>query len=148
MPTTPYQSHASTAHARPASIPVAMPVLAALALILVTSPAPAQLTLRSQTIEPGAVMSGGTLTLRAVIAQPDATRPRRLVGNTLSLTGGFLVPVTCVADFNGNGSRDIDDIFIFLNAWFASDPAADMNATTTLDIDDVFIFLNRWFAGC
>ncbi len=54
---------------------------------------------------------------------------------------------TCQADFNGNGSATIDDIFLFLNAWFAGNPAADMNGDG-IDINDIFTYLNLWFSGC
>jgi ELWxxDGT repeat protein len=56
----------------------------------------------------------------------------------------------CFADFNKSAAANIDDIFIFLNAWFASSPFTDVNGdgTSTPNIDDIFIFLNLWFAGC
>jgi hypothetical protein len=53
----------------------------------------------------------------------------------------------CAADFNQDGVPNLDDIFIFLNAWFAQDPRADTN-NDGLNIDDLFIFLNLWFASC
>jgi hypothetical protein len=56
----------------------------------------------------------------------------------------------CPADFNSDGQRTIDDIFIFINAWFASDTRCDVDGVTGLSIDDLFVFLNIWFsaAGC
>jgi hypothetical protein len=63
----------------------------------------------------------------------------------------------CTADFDGSGTANIDDIFIFLNAWFANctgqagPPCNGRNADINnngLNIDDIFIFLNLWFAGC
>jgi hypothetical protein len=71
---------------------------------------------------------------------------------------GTLAPA-CVADFDQNGNRNIDDIFIFLNAWFQGcngtqpgDPcfnrSVDVDNSNTINIDDIFIFINRWFAGC
>jgi hypothetical protein len=51
-------------------------------------------------------------------------------------------------DFNQNGAATIDDIFIYLNAWFASDPGTDVDAQGGVTIDDIFVFLSRWFAGC
>jgi hypothetical protein len=53
----------------------------------------------------------------------------------------------CRADFNADGTRNIDDIFIFLNAWFAMDPRTDVDGNGRT-IDDIFIFINLWFAGC
>lgn len=57
-------------------------------------------------------------------------------------------PPSCVADFNGNGTANVQDLFDFLNAWFNANPAADINNNTLLDVQDIFDFLNLWFAGC
>lgn len=61
----------------------------------------------------------------------------------------------CAADIaspGGGAYRDgfvtIDDLFGFLNLWFAGDPIADFGAPAGVDINDIFIFLNAWFAGC
>jgi hypothetical protein len=62
-------------------------------------------------------------------------------------TGNFTTPC-CKADFNRNGTIEIQDIFDFLNAWFASDPRCDINASGGVEIQDIFDFLNAWFAGC
>ncbi|HMN41976.1 MAG TPA: GC-type dockerin domain-anchored protein [Phycisphaerales bacterium] len=53
----------------------------------------------------------------------------------------------CRADFNRSNSLSVQDIFDFLNAWFAADPAADINGSG-LSIADIFDFLNAWFSGC
>jgi YVTN family beta-propeller protein len=52
----------------------------------------------------------------------------------------------CAADFNGGGLA-VQDIFDFLNAWFAGLPSADFNGGG-LAVQDIFDFLNAWFAGC
>jgi hypothetical protein len=49
-------------------------------------------------------------------------------------------------DVNGDGIANIDDIFIFLNAWFAMHPGTDVDLLNGINIDDIFIFLNIWFA--
>jgi hypothetical protein len=54
----------------------------------------------------------------------------------------------CDADFNRSAQANIDDIFIFLNGWFAGDPRCDYNNDAVVNIDDIFIFLNIWFQGC
>ncbi|MBY0312252.1 MAG: hypothetical protein K2W85_09290 [Phycisphaerales bacterium] len=61
----------------------------------------------------------------------------------------------CPADFNQSGTLDAQDIFEFLNAWFAGCPntppqpcPADFNGINGLDAADIFDFLNAWFAGC
>jgi GH15 family glucan-1,4-alpha-glucosidase len=50
------------------------------------------------------------------------------------------------ADWNSNGVINIDDIFIFLNSWFAAD--GDFSDSNGTNIDDIFIFLNAWFTAC
>lgn len=54
----------------------------------------------------------------------------------------------CAADFNGVGGVTVADIFAFLSAWFAGDPAADFNQVDGLTVADIFDFLRAWFAGC
>jgi hypothetical protein len=69
---------------------------------------------------------------------------------TTSLVG---TPVTnhaetpCRADFNHIDGVTVQDIFDFLNAWFAGSAAADFNGGG-IDTQDIFDFLNAWFAGC
>jgi hypothetical protein len=53
----------------------------------------------------------------------------------------------CKADFNNNGSLAVQDIFDYLNAWFAGDATADFNGGG-LAVQDIFDYLNAWFAGC
>jgi hypothetical protein len=53
----------------------------------------------------------------------------------------------CAPDFNHSGGLEVQDIFDFLNAWFAGNPAADFNGGG-LAVQDIFDFLNAWFAGC
>lgn len=57
-------------------------------------------------------------------------------------------PPPCAADFNGNGTLEVADIFAFLNAWFAGSPAANFDGINGLQVADIFAFLNAWFAGC
>lgn len=56
----------------------------------------------------------------------------------------------CYGDYNHDGIGSIDDIFLYLNAWFTGSPWADAggDGVTQPTIDDIFIFLNSWFAGC
>ena len=58
------------------------------------------------------------------------------------------VGIGCAADFNGDGVRDVPDIFAFLSAWFALDPRADFDGNGTIAVPDIFAFLSAWFAGC
>jgi hypothetical protein len=54
----------------------------------------------------------------------------------------------CLPDFNRSGALSVQDIFDFLNAWFAGECAADFNGMGGLSVADIFDFLNAWFAGC
>jgi probable HAF family extracellular repeat protein len=58
-----------------------------------------------------------------------------------------VTPPACRADFNRSGGLEVQDIFDFLNAWFAGDLAADYNGGG-LEVQDIFDYLNAWFAGC
>ena len=53
----------------------------------------------------------------------------------------------CAADFDGNGVREVPDIFAFLSAWFAQVPAA-FNFGGASGVPAIFAFLSAWFAGC
>jgi glucose/arabinose dehydrogenase len=52
------------------------------------------------------------------------------------------------ADFNGDGTIEIEDLFDFINAWLAGDPAADIDGNGQLAVQDIFAYLNAWFLGC
>ena len=54
----------------------------------------------------------------------------------------------CAADFNGDGSLSVQDIFDFLGAWFAGTASADFNGMGGLSVQDIFDFLGAWFGGC
>ncbi len=58
------------------------------------------------------------------------------------------LPPVCEADFDGNGTREVPDIFAFLSAWFAGDVSADFDGTPGIAVPDIFAFLSLWFAGC
>ncbi len=61
----------------------------------------------------------------------------------------ILTPVlpTCPADYDGNGQVQVADIFAFLAAWFAGEPAA-FEFGGTPGVPAIFAFLAAWFAGC
>jgi hypothetical protein len=67
----------------------------------------------------------------------------------LSGAANITLTVTrCDADFNQNFVLEVEDIFAYLNAWFAGDPRADWDSLNGLQVYDIFLFLNNWFAGC
>jgi hypothetical protein len=67
-------------------------------------------------------------------------------GTTCNAMGNDTTPC-CKADFNQSGAISVQDIFDFLNAWFAGSPTADIDGGG-LAVSDIFAFLNAWFAGC
>ena len=54
----------------------------------------------------------------------------------------------CLADWNGDGNVNTQDVLAFLNAWTAGDPTADVNNDGNVNTQDVLAFLNAWTAGC
>jgi subtilase family serine protease len=54
----------------------------------------------------------------------------------------------CLADFNCSGSVTTQDIFDYLNAWFASGQGSDFDASGAATVQDIFEFLTAWFSGC
>jgi hypothetical protein len=54
----------------------------------------------------------------------------------------------CPADFDHSGTVDVTDIFGFLNAWFAGNPATDFDHSGSLGPADILAFLNAWLGGC
>ncbi|MFG0259004.1 MAG: GC-type dockerin domain-anchored protein [Phycisphaerales bacterium JB041] len=54
----------------------------------------------------------------------------------------------CVADFNGDGSVNTQDVLAFLNAWNNGEGSADINNDGSINTQDVLAFLNLWNAGC
>jgi hypothetical protein len=57
----------------------------------------------------------------------------------------------CFANYNHNATLEVQDIFDFLNDWFAGRaiaiPGGDGTSTTGLAVQNIFNFLNAWFAG-
>ncbi len=51
----------------------------------------------------------------------------------------------CEADWNGDETVDVPDIFAFLSSWFAEDPEAH-NFGGTPGVPAIFAFLSAWFA--
>jgi hypothetical protein len=73
----------------------------------------------------------------------------------VSISGFSCVVVTppCPLDITDNNVVDSDDIFAFLNLWFAGPPGgtctgctADWDGNGSINSDDIFAYLNAWFA--
>lgn len=102
--------------------------------------------------------AGGSAAIDETIPVPaavgwvaTATATDLLTGDTSEL--GACVPIGqgttgCEADFDGDGTVAVPDIFAFLSAWFANDSAADFDGNGSIAVPDIFAFLSAWFAGC
>ena len=125
--------------------------VAPLATLAIAPSAFAQFSISWSTIDGGGGrLSGGIYEVNTSIGQSDATGSAPHVGGNFALMGGFWparVP-TCLADFNNSGAVTVQDIFDFLNDWFAGFTSADFNNSGTVTVQDIFDFLNAWFAGC
>ena len=120
----------------------------------------ASLSIASLPLTCGGAASSAAPTARETVIQimpcpgtaslsPQQFRVRCVVTNACqSLTSGEAIYTSCPADFNCSGSLTAQDIFDYLNAWFALDPRADVNGSGGLDLQDTFDFLAAWFAGC
>jgi hypothetical protein len=99
--------------------------------------------------------SGGAMATPANPARVTTTSPRRLAGLAWGENIGWInlddsanyVGLLCPVDFNLDEVLSVQDIFDFLGAWFALDPAADFNGGGVA-VQDIFDYLNAWFAGC
>lgn len=86
----------------------------------------------------------------------DADRPPALVlaefglykpATPDSLVASITGPAGCAADFDGDGTVAVPDIFEFLTAWFGLDPRTDFDESGSVNVPDIFTFLTLWFAA-
>jgi len=111
----------------------------------------------------GVLTPGGSVWVTSILTIPASLPPGGYwIGYIASDTAGLdpntsnnsiagLLPITvsdCVADFNGDGTLDVFDVFDFLDAFNLHRPTADLNNDGVYDIFDVFIFLDLFNAGC
>jgi ELWxxDGT repeat protein len=54
----------------------------------------------------------------------------------------------CAANYDHSAALDLQDLFDFLNDWFAGASRADTNGSGLLEVRDVFEYLQLWFSGC
>lgn len=105
----------------------------------------------------GQVVSGAAVVAGATTPQLAISRPASLLspvsvrvivstvcGSTTSAPAALRV---CIADFDCVGGIQPQDIFAYIGAYFAGQPAADLDGNG-LTPSDIFGFLNAYFAGC
>lgn len=73
--------------------------------------------------------------------------------NSLVVTScgaGDALATCCYADFNHDGTPSIDDLFLYLNAYFTGSPWANVggDGVAAPTIDDLFLYINAYFNGC
>lgn len=63
---------------------------------------------------------------------------------------GNALATCCYADFNHDGTESIDDLFLYINAYFTSSPWANYGGDGVAQptIDDLFLYINAYFTGC
>jgi hypothetical protein len=104
-------------------------------------------------LSPRPVENGGFGAGVAVV--PDANhdgRPDIAVGAPFEQLGGgprqAYIFHSCAADFDGSGTVDSADFFLFLQRFFANAAPADFNRDGAINSGDFFDFLSMFFAGC
>lgn len=65
-----------------------------------------------------------------------------------AIAGNAVANFRCRAEFDDVPGVGTSDIFAFLNAWFAGDPAADFNGMNMVDVADIFRYLDAWYRAC
>ncbi|MEX0877020.1 MAG: GC-type dockerin domain-anchored protein, partial [Phycisphaerales bacterium] len=96
-------------------------------------------------------LDGQTIYMQWVIADPAAAdgfarSPIARVTPFCSVIGAC--EPQCVADINGDGSVNFNDISFFLNAFGKQEPAADIDGNGVVDYFDISGFINAYAAGC
>ncbi len=54
----------------------------------------------------------------------------------------------CKADFDKGLTVTVNDLFLFLNSWFAVEALADASGDQLVSVEDIFEYLRAWFLGC
>jgi hypothetical protein len=73
---------------------------------------------------------------------------RRFVGSG-TVCGTAANPIgCCIANFNHVDGVNFQDLFDYLNAWFAHDPSADIDHVGGVTMSDLTQFFSAWMSGC
>jgi subtilisin-like proprotein convertase family protein len=101
---------------------------------------------------PGVCCRGSTC--NASVPQASCTTSGALAGavftTSAAVCGSNAASPCCFADYNKLNGLSVQDIFDFLNDWFAGRPYAipgGNGSSGTLAVQNIFDFLNAWFAG-
>jgi hypothetical protein len=94
----------------------------------------------------GACCAGATCAVRTAAACAGAHTRFAGLGVACNPPTELRTPC-CVADFNQDGVLNTQDIFDYLNGWFASDSATDFGGDG-ISVQDIFDYLNAYFTGC
>jgi hypothetical protein len=65
-------------------------------------------------------------------------------GGTVQYTVTYDFSAACLADTNGAGIVNVDDLTVIILAWGTDDPDADTNADGTVDVDDLTAVILGW----
>ena len=111
--------------------------------------ATAQFTIDAYTIDGGGGKStGGSFAVEGTIGQHDASNA--MTGGTYELVGGFWGVIgNCPADFNGDGTTNLDDLQLLL--FYFGTPSgspADADGDGDTDLDDLQLLLFLFGTVC
>jgi hypothetical protein len=100
-------------------------------------------------ITTGACCRGAICSVVASSAACTGPNTRFVPSRAQCNTAGNSVSPCCRADFNKAGGITVQDIYDYLNAWFARDPVADYdgNGAGLPGQGSITSFINAWFAG-
>lgn len=94
------------------------------------------------------IATEGTLTV-TVVDNTDMVRAENIRNNLMTQQVSWtVIPASCLADLDGNGTLNLDDIDAFVAAFISSDLNADLDDNGTLNLDDVDAFIAAFLAGC
>lgn len=100
-------------------------------------------------IRPGTYADGQEIYVQWII--PDANAPggetRSDILKVKFFCSSFGCPPSCPADFSHDGQIMVNDLFAYLDAWFAVESSADIDGMVGVGVSDLFYFLDLWFAG-
>ncbi|GJM18176.1 MAG: hypothetical protein DHS20C14_03890 [Phycisphaeraceae bacterium] len=83
-----------------------------------------------------------------ILAGDDPTLAGAAADEALVLTLTGTVGVACLADLDGNGILNVDDVDAFIAAFVGADLAADLDGNGILNVDDVDAFVSAFVGGC